>query len=88
MLEAHHVRYDAEVAFGPPVPVITRLAEERGCDLIVMGTRARHPLLEFFTRSVSARVRRTSRVPVMLVRDESPAAPPPRPRYPAPYIAA
>jgi nucleotide-binding universal stress UspA family protein len=87
IFDAHGIRYEAEVAFGPPVPVIVRMAEERGCDLVVMGTRARHPLLEFFTRSVTSRVRRNSRVPVMLVRDEdrrTPSGPPLR----APYIAA
>ena len=87
VFDAHGIRYEAEVAFGPPVPVIVRMAQERGCDLVVMGTRARHPLLEFFTRSVSSRVRRHSRVPVMLVRDEVPPTPS-EPPVRAPYIAA
>ena len=68
ILEDHGVRHEAEISFGPPVPVIVRLAEERGCDLIVMGTRARHPIVEFLARSIASRVTRRSRVPVMLVR--------------------
>ena len=71
ILERHGIRHEAEVAFGPPAAVIARLAEERHYALIVMGTRARNPIVEFFARSVAVRVRRKTRVPVMLVREDA-----------------
>ena len=71
LLERHGVKHTAEVAFGPPAPVIARIAEDRGCGLIVMGTRARNPLVEFLARSIAARVRRAARVPVLLVREDT-----------------
>jgi nucleotide-binding universal stress UspA family protein len=49
-------------------PTIARISKEAGCDLIVMGTRARHPLVELVAGAVTARVRRASDVPVVLVK--------------------
>ena len=88
ILAASGIEHEAQVGFGPVAETIVHTAEAAGCDAIVMGTRARHPLVEMITRSVPARVLRRSRLPVMLVRHEAP--PPPRHAGApaAPYIAA
>jgi nucleotide-binding universal stress UspA family protein len=86
ILAASGVEYRAEVGFGTPAKVIARTAEEERCDAIVMGTRARSRLMELVAPSVTARVARHSRVPVMSVRHDAPRALPPPVR--APYIAA
>lgn len=82
------VAYQAEVVFGAPAPTILRRARERGCELIVMGTRALHPLAEVFTRSVPSRVLRESPVPVMLVPRAEDVWHPVTPEQRAPWIAA
>ena len=68
ILAASGIEHHAQVGFGPVVDVIVHTAEKAKSDAIVMGTRARHPLVELVTRSVPARVLRSSRVPVTLVR--------------------
>ena len=88
ILAASGVEHEAQVGFGPVPDTIVHTAERAGCDTIVMGTRARHPLVEFFTRSVPSRVLRRSRVPVMLVRHAAPHAAARAPTTDAPYIAA
>lgn len=87
ILDAHGIRHDAEVVFGPPAAAIARIGDERGFSLIAMGTRARHPLVEFLARSVAKRVTRLARVPVLLVRHEPVHAQLP-PQVRAPFIAA
>ena len=79
-----------EVAFGPSAETIARLAEERECSLIVMGTRGRHPMVNLFTGSVPSRVVQRARVPVMLVRQATDARLhlPPRRQHASPFIAA
>lgn len=88
ILQAAAVDFDAEVVFGPPVPAIVRLARERGCELIVMGTRAPHPMAAIFTRSVASRVVRRSNVPVTLVHYEEGSRNPLPPVRRPPWIAA
>ena len=67
ILEGFGVEHRVEVVFGPVVQAIVRAAEERGCDLVVMGTRNRPPWLELLTRSVSRRVAALTRVPVVRI---------------------
>jgi nucleotide-binding universal stress UspA family protein len=68
ILASSGIEHHAQVGFGPVAEVIVHTAEKAKADAIVMGTRARHPLVEFVTRSVPSRVLRRSRVPVTLVR--------------------
>ena len=83
------IPYETQVGFGPVADVIAHTAVQAGCEAIVMGTRARHPLVEFFSRSVPSRVLRRANVPVVLVRHEAPRIAPPRsPAHEAPFIAA
>lgn len=67
LLESAGVQYDAEVAFGQPARVIARMAEERGCELIVMGTRGRGGLLGALRRSMTESVADRATVPVMRI---------------------
>jgi nucleotide-binding universal stress UspA family protein len=71
ILERAGVEHEAKVGFGPVAQVIARVAKEAGSGLIVMGPRARHPLVEIFARAVPARVRRASAVPLVLVRRDA-----------------
>ncbi|ADH64999.1 UspA domain protein [Allomeiothermus silvanus DSM 9946] len=59
-----------EVSSSTP-EALTRLCEEKGCDLIVMGTHSRKGLEQLFLGSVAERVSRLAKVPVMLVRDRA-----------------
>ena len=88
LLDSAGAQYEAEVAFGQPARAIARMAEERGCDLIVMGTRGRGGMLGALRRSTTERVADRTSVPVM--RLPLPAGPEPRgPDWQrTPYIAA
>lgn len=59
----------SEVVVGKPAPSISRKAEERGTDLIVMGTHGRSGLAHLMLGSVAERVLRMAPCPVMTVRD-------------------
>ncbi|MBS0261611.1 MAG: universal stress protein [Planctomycetes bacterium] len=61
---------------GPPGEVICWLAQERGCDLIVLGTHGRTGLAHLLLGSVAEYVVRHARCPVVTVRAQSPDAPP------------
>lgn len=53
---------------GHPAEVITRMAEELGADLIVMGTHGRRGLDRFLMGSVAREVANTTSVPLLLVK--------------------
>ncbi|MBZ0122027.1 MAG: universal stress protein [Sandaracinaceae bacterium] len=52
---------------GIPYREVTRLAEELGCDLIVMGTHGRTGIKHLLLGSVAERVVRTAKVPVITI---------------------
>jgi nucleotide-binding universal stress UspA family protein len=62
---------DAVVVVDEPWPGILRVAEERGADLVVMGTHGRRGLSRVLLGSVAERVVRCSRVPVLTVMDDA-----------------
>ena len=53
---------------GNPVKEILKQAEERTCDLIVMGSRGHSTLADVVMGSITRRVLRRSQVPVLVVR--------------------
>jgi len=53
---------------GNPVEVILQVAEEKSCDLIVMGTHGRGTLADAMLGSTARRVVRRSTTPVLVVR--------------------
>jgi nucleotide-binding universal stress UspA family protein len=56
------------VAEGDPAEEIDRVARERGCDLIVLGTHGRTGLGRLLTGSVAERVVRLAACPVLTVK--------------------
>ena len=58
---------EGHLAQGLPDREIVRMAEELGCELIVMGTHGRTGLPHLFLGSVAERVVRTSPIPVLTV---------------------
>jgi universal stress protein A len=61
---------------GPAGDVICWFAEDRKCDLIVMGTHGRTGLKHFFLGSVAEHVVRNARCPVLVLRTAKPGEPP------------
>jgi nucleotide-binding universal stress UspA family protein len=53
---------------GNPVAQILATAEEKHCDLIVMGTHGRGALMDTMMGSTTSRVLRRSQTPVLSVR--------------------
>lgn len=53
---------------GEVAPTIARLAQELGCDQIVMGTRGRSALGDLLLGSVAVKVLHLSKLPVTLVK--------------------
>lgn len=53
---------------GNPVAQILATAEEKRCDLIVMGTHGRSALMDTMMGSTTSRVSRRSKIPVLTVR--------------------
>lgn len=52
----------------PPAEGILAACEQRGCDLIVMGSHGRHGLVQLILGSQASRVVTQSRVPVLICR--------------------
>lgn len=61
-------QWDAEVAVGHAADTIVRFAQERGADLIVMGTHGRTGLGHVLLGSVAEKVVRLAPCPVLTVR--------------------
>ena len=53
---------------GSPADAILALAQEKGSDLIVVGTHGRRGLRRWFLGSVAEAIMRRSTVPVVVVR--------------------
>jgi len=68
LLQAAGVDYEVEVAGGEAANLIVELAENYGCDAIVMGARGLGDLRAALLGSVSSAVAQSSPVPVTLVR--------------------
>lgn len=67
LMDTAHLSYEFLVAFGQPAEVITRIAEERGCAGIVMGTRGLSEWANVFLGSTAFRVVQQSTIPVTLI---------------------
>ena len=66
-----HGTWDVEVSIGHPADTIVRVAQERGADLIVMGTHGRTGLQHALLGSVAEKVVRLAPCPVLTVRYQS-----------------
>lgn len=58
----------AEILEGPPAEAILAVAENSGCDLIVLGTRGYGQLAGMLLGSVSQKVLANATLPVLVVR--------------------
>jgi len=67
LLKMGNPTVDTEVCFGVPFQEITRLAQERNAQVIVMGTQGRGFAGEIFLGSVSHSVARSAVAPVLLI---------------------
>jgi nucleotide-binding universal stress UspA family protein len=59
---------DVVVVWGNPVEQLLTQADEKNCDLIVMGTHGRGSLADAMIGSTARRVVRRSKKPVLVVR--------------------
>jgi universal stress protein A len=59
----------ADIAIGLSAQVICMMAEQRKCDLIVMGTHGRSGVAHLLLGSVAERVLRMAPCPVLVVRE-------------------
>lgn len=62
------VDWEPLVATGPAADEITRMAEQKGVDLVVSATHGRSGLKRFFIGSVTERLMRTLPCPLLIVR--------------------
>lgn len=75
--QAAGVSCDSAIALASrPGPEILRVAQEQGCDLIVMGAHGPHDATRLATGSVAQFLLANSPIPVLLLRDPREAAPP------------
>jgi nucleotide-binding universal stress UspA family protein len=68
LLAARSVHYETLLIAGDPVNEICRVAKDRDCDLIVMGTAGKSMLAEIVVGSVSHGVLKHAGCPVMTVK--------------------
>jgi nucleotide-binding universal stress UspA family protein len=69
------VRVRHQLERGDAAELIVSVAQDLGCDLIVMGTHGRNGLSRLFMGSVAEHVLRTAPCPVLTVREAPVAAP-------------
>lgn len=62
------VKYETRFEVGSPGPVLLQLADELGCDLVVMGSRGLGPLKGIFMGSVSSYLVSRAKCPVLIVK--------------------
>jgi len=68
IVDAKDVPYQSRQEIGPPAEEIVRVAEEEGCDLIVLGSRGLSGLTSLLLGSVSDHVVHHAHCPVLVVK--------------------
>ena len=66
--EAVDVPTTCELAYGEPVKEIVRWVQERGCDLLAMGTHGHGIVGDLLYGATASRVQHSISVPVLLLR--------------------
>src|SRR5262249_27479331 len=67
-LEAEGIATTAELAYGDPKKQILKWVEEKGCDLIAMGTHGHRFLGDLLLATTPSHIQHRVNVPVLLVR--------------------
>ena len=67
-LKAAGITAKAELGFGDPVTEIVKWVDEKGCDLVAMGTHGHGLLADMFFGTTAVRVQHSISVPVLLLR--------------------
>ena len=67
-LDAARLKYTCHAKVGDVAEEITLLAENLGCDQIVMGTHGRGALEDFLMGSITLKVLHLAKIPVLLVK--------------------
>ncbi len=66
--EKEGVKIDTKVVMGHPADMIVKYAQEKGCDMIVMGHRGKSKVANWLLGSVSRRVASYSHCSVTIVK--------------------
>jgi nucleotide-binding universal stress UspA family protein len=67
-LEAAGIEAEAEMAFGEPGKEIIKYVDQKGCDLVAMGTHGHKLIGDLFLGATASRVQHNISVPVLLLR--------------------
>ncbi len=62
------VSAETELAYGEPVREIVKHIQEKGCDLVAMGTHGHRGVADLFLGSTASPVQHSVDVPVLLLR--------------------
>lgn len=68
LLNAAGAKYTCHLEVGHVAETIVALADQLGCDQIVMGTHGRGALREFLMGSITLKVVQLSAIPILLVK--------------------
>ncbi len=66
--EAANIPAEFQLAYGEPVKEIIKWVDEKGCDLVAMGTHGHKLLADLFLGATASRVQHNISVPVLLLR--------------------
>ena len=66
--EAAGIPAEFQLAYGEPVKEIIKWVDEKGCDLVAMGTHGHKLLADLFLGATASRVQHNISVPVLLLR--------------------
>jgi len=66
--EAAGIPTVAQLAYGDPLREIIKWVDEKGCDLVAMGTHGHKWLADLFFGATASRVQHNISVPVLLLR--------------------
>jgi universal stress protein A len=66
--EAANIPAELEMAFGEPGKEIIKRVDQKGCDLVAMGTHGHKLIGDLFLGATASRVQHNISVPVLLLR--------------------
>ena len=66
--EAANIPVELELAYGDPSKEIIKYVDQKGCDLVAMGTHGHKLIGDLFLGATASRVQHNISVPVLLLR--------------------